>query len=109
MQKPSKKIIAAGVATLAIAGGGAGVAVAANGDDDASDTPITGDALAQAESAALDYVGEGTVTGTEVGDEESKYEVEVTRSDGTATDVQLDGSFAVVSSEDDGAGDNGDG
>jgi hypothetical protein len=38
------------------------------------------------------------VTGTEVGDEESYYEVEVTLDDGRQVDVQLDESFAVVSS-----------
>ncbi len=35
---------------------------------------------------------------TEVGDEESYYEVEVTLEDGSAVDVQLDESFNVVSS-----------
>ena len=37
------------------------------------------------------------MTGTEVGDEESYYEVEVTMDDGSRVDVQLDESFAVVS------------
>jgi hypothetical protein len=50
------------------------------------------------------------VTGTEVGDEESYYEVEVTLDDGSQVDVQLDRQFAVVSSsadsEDDGAGED---
>ena len=40
----------------------------------------------------------GTVTETEVGDEESYYEVEVTRPDGSQVDVQLDRDFNVVSS-----------
>lgn len=84
---------AVGVALLATAG----VAVAAGGDD--TDTPITGPALEQASRAALDHLGEGTVTETEVGDEESLYEVEVTLDDGTQVDVQLDESFNVVGSE----------
>ena len=38
------------------------------------------------------------MTGTEVGDEESMYEVEVTLEDGHQVDVQLDESFRVVGS-----------
>jgi hypothetical protein len=36
------------------------------------------------------------VTGTEVGDEESHYEVEITLHDGRQVDVQLDESFDLV-------------
>ena len=75
----------AAVAALAVAGG---TAMAIGGDDD--EKPITGDALRQASAAALAHTGEGTVTETEVGDEESLYEVEVTLEDGTQVDVQLD-------------------
>ncbi len=39
------------------------------------------------------------MTGTEVGDKESYYEVEVTLDDGTEVDVQLDEDFKVVGSE----------
>ena len=59
-------------------------------------TPITGEALAKASQAALAFTGGGTVTGTEVGDEESLYEVEVTLADGSQVDVQLDEDFEVV-------------
>ena len=52
--------------------------------------------------AALASTGGGQVTGTEVGDEESLYEVEVTRADGSQVDVQLDKAFKVVGSKDDG-------
>ena len=45
------------------------------------------------------HTGEGRVTETEVGDEESYYEVEVTLDDGSQVDVQLDRSFNVVGSE----------
>ena len=41
---------------------------------------------------------------TEVGDEESLYEVEVTLADGSQTDVQLDQNFVVVGSKTDGPG-----
>jgi hypothetical protein len=40
----------------------------------------------------------GRVTGPEVGDEESHYEVEVTMPHGGQIDVQLDEGFRVVSS-----------
>jgi hypothetical protein len=46
------------------------------------------------------------VTETEVGDEESLYEVEVTLDDGTQVDVQLDEDFNVVGDERDGAGED---
>ena len=58
----------------------------------------------KASAAALAYTGEGQVTGTEVGDEESYYEIEVTLDDGRQVDVQLDESFAVVGTEDEGFG-----
>ena len=55
----------------------------------------------RAEEAALAETGGGRVTGTEVGDEESYYEVEVTLPDGRQVDVQLDQDFTVVGSESD--------
>ena len=76
-----------------------GIAVAATSGENASnesETAITGDALERASSAALKVVGEGSVTETEVGDEESLYEVEVTLPDGSQVDVQLDESFRLV-------------
>lgn len=92
------------VATALVLGAGAvsgGAAVAAGGDDDATETPITGSALDSAAAAALKHTGGGKVSGTEVGDEESYYEVEVTLDGGRQVDVQLDKSFNVVSSEGD--------
>ena len=92
----------------ALAAGGAAIAGAAGGDDDATDTAITGSALDRAEAAALADTGGGRVTETEVGDEESYYEVEVTRADGSQVDVQLDRDFNVVgsSADDERAGDD---
>lgn len=75
---------------------GGGVAFAVGGDDDA---PITGAALERASDAALAHTGEGTVTGSEVGDEEGYYEVEVRLDDGREVDVHLDEGFAVMGSE----------
>jgi uncharacterized membrane protein YkoI len=95
-----KTAVVAGV--LAVAGGvTGGVAVAAGGDDDATDKPITGSALDKAKAAALAHTGGGRVTGTEAGDEESYYEVEVTLGDDGQVDVQLDRAFDVVGSEGD--------
>jgi uncharacterized membrane protein YkoI len=80
----------------ALAAGGTAIAAGAR-DDDATERPISGDALEKAKAAALADTP-GRVTGTEVGDEESYYEVEVTRPDGSQVDVQLDRDFRVVSS-----------
>ena len=66
----------------------------AGGSDD--DQPITGQALDKASEAALAQTGGGRVTATEVGDEDSYYQVEVTVDDGSQVDVQLDQNFAVV-------------
>ena len=63
------------------------------------DVPITGPDLDRASAAALEFLGEGRVTGTEIEDEESYYEVEVTRDDGSEVDVQLDESFNVVGTD----------
>ncbi len=60
------------------------------------DVPITGSDLDRATEAALAFTGEGHVTDTEVGDEESYYEVEITLGDGRQIDVQLDEAFNVV-------------
>lgn len=98
-----KTIIAAGVAlTGAAVVAGIGGAVAAGGQsDDGNDVPIAGDALATASQVALDHVGEGRVTDTEEGDEDSYYEVEVRLDNGDEVDVQLDREFNVVGSETD--------
>jgi uncharacterized membrane protein YkoI len=93
------KILIVGATALALGAGGAGVAAATGGGDDSAEGPdqaISGSALEQASAAALEATGGGQVTDTEVGDEESYYEVEVTRDDGSQTDVQLDRQFNVV-------------
>jgi Peptidase propeptide and YPEB domain len=95
--KKRSKILIAGIAALAVAAGGVGVAVAGGGDD--AEAPIHGDALDKASAAALEHTGAGRVTETEVGDEESYYEVEVTLDDGSQVDVQLDRGFDVVGGE----------
>ena len=100
MRINKKLAVAAGATAIVV--GGAGVAVAADGSDadsnEGPDVAITGDALQRASEAALAETGGGRVTGSEVGDEESYYEVEVTLDDGRQVDVQLDESFHVVGS-----------
>jgi hypothetical protein len=70
------------------------------------DEPVTGEALERASEAALQVTGEGRVTGTEVGDEEGYYEIEITLDNGQQVDVHLDENFAVLGQEDDGAGED---
>jgi uncharacterized membrane protein YkoI len=92
-----KRILTALVAVAALGAGGTAIAGAAGGgDDNGTDKAITGSALDRASAAALNATGGGKVTETEVGDEESYYEVEVTRGDGSQVDVQLDRGFHVV-------------
>ncbi len=107
MKRSTKLVIIGGVFAGAVAVG-SGVAVAGGGgaDDDGTEVSITGEALDRASAVALDYTGEGRVTETEVEDEESYYEVEVTLDDGRQVDVQLDEDFNVVGSEADGPGDD---
>jgi uncharacterized membrane protein YkoI len=102
MSSRTRKGLLAAAAVAVLGGGGAAIAIATGGgDDDATEKPITGGALQQAREAALAHTGGGEATGTEVGDEESYYEVEVTRDDGSQVDVQLDRGFDVVGAEDD--------
>jgi len=102
MNTRTKLLIAGGVVAAAIAG----TAVAAAGGDDDNEAPITGSALDRATAAALEHTREGRVTETEVGDEDSYYEVEVTLDDGSQIDVQLDRDFQVVGDEVDSPGDD---
>jgi len=95
-----KGALITGTVIAALAVGGVAIAGAAGGrDDDGGERPIGGNALDRASAAALDHTDGGNVTETETGDEESYYEVEVTRGDGSQVDVQLDRAFAVVGSE----------
>jgi uncharacterized membrane protein YkoI len=77
-------------------------AEAADSSEDAaesSEAPIVGTDLDRASAVALEFTGSGSVTATEVGDEESYYEVEVTMDDGRQIDVQLDENFNVVGTD----------
>ena len=102
MNSRTKKGVIAVAVMAALGVGGAAVAIGTDeaGDDDAAEKAISGNALERASDAALEHTGGGKVTDTEVGDEESYYEVEVTTDEGQQ-DVQLDRDFSVVSSEGD--------
>ena len=91
---PKTLLIAAAVAMLLLIG--AGVAYATGSSDDSSEQQATGPGIEKAKSVALDYTNGGRVSGTEIGDEEGYYEVEVIREDGTQVDVHLDRDFNVL-------------
>ncbi len=99
MKRTSTFLIAVGGATAAFAGVGIAAAGATTvaGDED---VPITGEALVHASEAALAETGGGVVTETEMDDEDSAYEVEITMDDRTIFEVQLDADFNIVSVED---------
>jgi uncharacterized membrane protein YkoI len=103
LNRTRKRLAAVIVGTTLATAGAVGAAAAMAGDDDATGRPIPATDREQAEEAALTETGGGQVTDTEVGDEESLYEVEVTRDDGTQVDVQLDKDFNVVGTEEDSA------
>ena len=85
-------VIAAAVAMLVLLGAGVAYATA----DDSSSQP-RGSNIDKAKSIALDQTNGGRVTGTEVGDEEGYYEVEVIKDDGSQVDVHLDRDLNVLS------------
>ena len=104
MKRRSKIIAAAAIGTVVAAGAGIAAATAPDSEDlNEREAPIVGADLDRASEAALADTGEGRVSDTEVGDEESYYEVEVTLDDGSQVDVQLDEQFNVVSDEREGA------
>jgi uncharacterized membrane protein YkoI len=104
-------VVAAGAVLLLV---GAGVAYATGSDGDPSEQ-AAGTNLDKAKSVALQEVN-GQVTGSEVGDEEGAYQIEVTRPDGTQVDVNIDKNFNVINAKadhdnvqaEDGGGDSSD-
>lgn len=98
------KISAAVAVALALALGGAAWAIAGGGDDDGPG--YTGPGAAEAKTAALAHTGGGTANAVEKDDEESAWEVEVTKPDGSTVDVQLDDNYKVVGVESDSEGES---
>ncbi len=68
-------------------------------DDEETEVPLTGAPLERASAVALAYIGEGRVTDSEIGDEESYYEIEITLNNGGEVDVHLDENFKVLGVE----------
>jgi uncharacterized membrane protein YkoI len=91
-----KKVLL-GLALAMVVLAGAGVAYATGSGEDSSESQATGPGIEKAKSIALDYTNGGHVTGTEIGDEEGYYEVEIIRDDGSQVDVHLDRDFNVLS------------
>jgi hypothetical protein len=110
MDSRLKKWILAGAAVAALGVGGTAIAGGAGSDDgvgkgdDGEGTAITGSALDRASRIAIDQVGGGKVTGSELQDEEGYYEIEVTKDDGSQVDVHLDSHFNVLNAKGDGEG-----
>jgi hypothetical protein len=89
-------IVLAGSLVLVFAGGPSSLVATGSphGPVDDGEPAISGDAWLRAREAALAAIpGGGQVTDSEVGDEDSFYEVEVTLRDGRTIDVQLDTTF----------------
>ena len=73
--------------------------------DDESDRRPSAAASARAERAALAATGGGKVNGVELDSERgARYEVEVTKRDGSTVDVRLSGDFKVVATDADAGG-----
>ncbi|AUZ35632.1 hypothetical protein C3B78_15010 [Arthrobacter sp. PGP41] len=91
-----KILLLTGVAAAAAAISGASIATA--GTTPGDDQPLTGNALQQASDAAIARTGPGTVISAETdNDPNTSYEVDVQLNNGTRVEVELDGSFQVVS------------
>ncbi len=102
MNRKKLAATAAAAAILAL-GGVSGIAYATGGD---SAEQATGPNIEQAKSAALDHTNGGRVSGTEIGDEEGYYEIEVTRDDGSQVDVHFDKNFNFLVTKADHEGTN---
>ncbi|MCS5714224.1 PepSY domain-containing protein [Herbiconiux sp. CPCC 205716] len=106
MQKKTKIIGGATLAAVLVLGG-SGIAYAATDGFEGSDA-LTGGDLDRAASVASEEIGGGSVTSAERDDD--GYELELTGDDGRYYEVELDGSFGVVSSSpDERVGDTGSG
>jgi uncharacterized membrane protein YkoI len=100
------KHAAVAAAALATIGLGAAAFVQASSGSGEKEQTVTGPAATKAERAALRATKGGTVNAVERDDDGggARWEVEVTKPDGSTTDVELDADLKVVASEDDGEG-----
>lgn len=93
-----KTLLIGGIAAAAAAISGASIAAA--GTTPGDDQPLSGTALQQASDAAIARTGPGTVTSAQTdNDANTSYEVNVQLNSGGRVEVELDGSFQVVSVE----------
>jgi len=89
-------IVTGVVAVLVLALGGAAIARATGAFDDGEGN-FSGPQADNAKAAALRITGGGKVNAVERDSEKgAKYEVEVTRKDGSTVDVRLDASYKLV-------------
>src|SRR5215218_6462089 len=88
-------LVAAAGAMLLLVGAGVAYASGSGGGD--SEQQASGSGIEKAKNVALDYTNGGHVSGTEVGDEEGYYEVEITKDDGSQVDVHLDKNYNLLS------------
>ena len=95
---PKTLLIAAAIAMLVLVGAGVAYATG-SGDEDSSEQQqqATGPGIEKAKSVALEHTNGGRVSGTEIGDEEGYYEVEIIRDDGSQVEIHLDRGFNVLS------------
>ena len=89
-------LITAAIAMLVLVGAGVAYATSSGEEDSSEQQLATGAGIENAKSVALDHTNGGRVSGTEVGDEEGYYEVEIIRDDGSQVDVHLDRDFNVL-------------
>ena len=111
MSPTTRRILIGGALPVVFAAGGAGIGVAQDdgtSTDDTTEVELTGNSLTRASEAALAETGGGAVVDTEVEEGENGYEVEVNLDAGRQVEVQLDAHYAVVGSEENDEGDDGD-
>jgi hypothetical protein len=65
-------------------------------EHEALEKPVTGDAATKAQAAAVKSLGGGTAGAVTTDANGDGYEVTVTKTDGTQTEVHLDSSFNVM-------------
>lgn len=98
MTRTSRTIVVLAATAVLTLSGGPSALTFAGGDPGGNSGASGPDALTRAAEAALAASGGGRVTATEVDDDETWFEIEVTLDDGRQVDVQLDRSLTVVRS-----------
>jgi len=78
-------------------------------EHEALEKPVTGDAASKAQAAAVKSLGGGTAGAVTTDAQGTGYEVTVTKTDGSQTEVHLDSSFNVMQHGPHGGNDGGPG